>query len=165
MAITKDSGVRGTGSIALAELSEQDQELVASRRQGITKGLSGVDVPLNAPEHDEPHVAPLWIMYGVFAALMMLTVATVAVRMIPALDFGSQINIVIALGLAFVKAALVGMFFMHLWWDSKFNQLILVSTLLFLTIFIGFAIMDTDQYQPIIEPPGAYSAPTEAALQ
>ncbi len=161
MAITKDSGVRGTGAISLAELGDQDQALVAQRRTAITKGLSGVDVPLNAPEHDEPHVAPLWIMYGVFAALMLLTAATVGARYI---DLG-PLNIWVALGLAFIKASLVGMFFMHLYWDSKFNQLILVSTLLFLTIFIGFAIMDTDQYQPIIDPPGDYSAPAEAALQ
>ena len=47
---------------------------------------------------------------------------------------------------------------MHLWWDSKLNQIVLVViSLLLLMLFIGFAIMDSHQYQPILEPPGAYS--------
>ncbi len=159
MAITNDSGVRGTSTISLAELTDEDQQLAASRELGRSHGLRGVDVPLNAPPHDEPHVAPLWIMYATFAALVMLTVATVGARFV---DLG-PLNIWIALGLAFVKAVLVALFFMHLLWDSKLNQLILISTLLFLTIFIGMAIIDSDQYQPIIEPNAAYAGGAEGA--
>ena len=158
MAITKDSGVRTTGSIGLADLPEHDHELVAARRSAIQRGLRGVDVPVNAPPHDEPHVAPLWIMYGVFAALVGLTIVTVAARQV---DLGAA-NIWVALALAFVKAVLVGAFFMHLWWDTKLNQLILVSTLLFLTIFLGITIMDSDQYQPVLDPPGAYAGEARA---
>ena len=151
MAITNDSGVRTTGAFDLTQLGEEDRELAASREQAATKGLRGMDVPLNNPDadHDEPHVAPLWIMYGTFAALLMLTAATVGVRQI---DLGATLNIVVALSLAFIKALLVAFFFMHLFWDSKFNQLMLVSTLLFLTIFIGMAIIDTNQYEPITQP-------------
>ena len=159
MAITKDSGVRTTGARSLTDLTEEDSHLVASREQGVTKGLRGMDVPINAEEHDEPHVAPLWIMYGTFAALIMLTAATVAARHVEISFIDSSANIVVALGLAFIKSILVAMFFMHLWWDTKFNQVILVSTLLFLTIFIGFAVIDTGQYQPIVNPmsSGAYA--------
>ncbi len=152
MAITKDSGVRTTGAIGLADLAEGDHELVASRRSAIQKGLRGVDVPVNQSPHDEPHVAPLWIMYGVFAVLIALTAATVGARYV---DLG-PLNIWVALGLAAIKAVLVAMFFMHLFWDTRFNQVIIISSILFLTIFIGFAIMDTDQYRPILEPPGVY---------
>ena len=153
MAITKDSGVRTTGAFDLAELTDADRELAIARERGVTKGLRGVDVPDNSPPHDEPHVAPLWIMYGVFAALILLTAATVGARMI---DLG-PLNIWIALGLAFIKSVLVALFFMHLFWDSKFNQLVLVASLFFLTIFIGIAIIDTDQYQPILTPNSAYA--------
>ena len=153
MAITKDSGVRTTGGYSLSEITDDDQRLAVARERGVTRGLRGVDVPINAPPHDEPHVAPLWIMYGVFAALLGLTAVTVGARYV---DLG-PLNIWVALGLAFVKALLVAMFFMHLWWDTKFNQLVLVSTLLFLTIFIGIAIMDTDQYQPVLSPQSAYA--------
>jgi len=160
MAITEDSGVRGTASISLAELTEPDRQLTAERTARLARGNAGGDVPVNAPPHDEPHVAPLWSMYGTFAALMVLTVLTVAARYVDAGAF----NIWIALGLAFLKALLVAMFFMHLIWDSKLNQLILVSTLLFLTIFIGIAIIDTDQYQPIVSPADAYVQPGGEAL-
>jgi cytochrome c oxidase subunit 4 len=154
MAITNDSGVRGTSAVSLADMTDEDQQLAASRRQGQTRGLGGMDVPVNAPPHDEPHVAPLWIMYGTFVILIGLTVATVGARFI---DAGS-LNIWIALGLAFLKAILVAMFFMHLWWDTKLNQLILVSTLLFLTIFIGIAIIDSGQYQPLLQSDSAVYA-------
>ena len=62
----------------------------------------------------------------------------------------------IALGLAGVKALLVVFFFMHLWWDSKFNQLVLVTAIVFLVLLISFTIVDSGQYQPTIEPADAY---------
>ncbi|MEM1010605.1 MAG: cytochrome C oxidase subunit IV family protein [Planctomycetota bacterium] len=160
MAITNDSGVRGTAAVSLADITDEDRQLTAERADGLSRGLSGLGAPVSHAEHDEPHVAPLWIMYGTFAALVGLTVLTVGARFV---DFGAQINIMIALGLAFLKAVLVAMFFMHLIWDSKLNQLILVSTLLFLTIFIGVAIIDSDQYQPILDPADAYTTSIEAA--
>ena len=66
-----------------------------------------MDVPINAPPHTGPHVAPLWIMYGVFALLILLTAATVGARQV---NLGA-LNIWIALGLALVKAVLVGAVF------------------------------------------------------
>ena len=155
MAITSDSGVRNTAPRDLSSLTEEDRELVASREQAVTKGLRGMDVPVNSDNHDEPHVAPLWIMYGTFAALILLTAATVAARQVDLSFIDSSANIVVALGLAFIKSVLVAMFFMHLFWDSKFNQLVLISTLFFLTVFIGFAIIDSNEYQPIVNPMAA----------
>ena len=163
MAITKDSGVRSNATIGLADLDSADRNLI-NRRQtafGDIAGTEGMDVPVNAPEHAEPHVAPLWITYGVFALLILLTAATVGARQV---NLGA-LNIWIALGLALVKALLVALFFMHLWWDSKLNQLALVVSLLALTMFIGIAILDSHQYQPILQPPGAYSAIPETSTQ
>lgn len=157
MAITPDSGVRSNAAIDLARLSEEDRALIGRRQTaaGTIPGTAGMDVPLNAPVHGEPHVAPAWIMYVTFAALIALTLATVGARQV---DLG-VFNIWIALGLAVVKSVLVAFFFMHLWWDSKFNQLIVVISLLFLAVFIALAITDTDQYRPVLEPPGAYADP------
>ena len=161
MAITNDSGVRTTGALDLSRLGAEDKQLAASREAAAVKGLRGVDVPDNVGDTDGPaahghdeehHVAPLWIMYGVFAALMGLTAATVFARQIDLTWLDSSANIIVALGLAFIKSLLVALFFMHLWWDTRFNQLVLVSTLLFLTIFIGIVIIDTDQNRPIIKP-------------
>lgn len=155
MAITKDSGVRSNAAIDLAELSPEDRGLISRRRtaEGDLPGAAGVDLPVNAPHHSEPHVAPVWIMYATFAALIILTIATVAARSV---DLGAM-NIWIALGLALIKSVLVAFFFMHLWWDSKFNQLVLVTSLLFLVIFIGFAILDSKEYQPVVQPATPYT--------
>ena len=158
MAITKDSGVRSNATVGLADLDTADRNLIDRRQTafGDIAGTEDMDVPVNAPPHTEPHVAPLWLMYGVFAALIVLTGATVGARAF--MDLGPTLNIVVALGLALVKAILVALFFMHLWWDSKLNQLVLVISLLALTLFIGIAILDSHQYQPILEPPTAYNA-------
>lgn len=155
MAITKDSGVRSNATIDLAELTPEDRELISRRRtaDGSFPGAAGVDLPVNAPHHEEPHVVPLWVMYGTFAALIVLTIATVAAR---GVDLGAA-NIWIALGLALIKSLLVAFFFMHLWWDSKVNQLVLVTSLLLLIIFIGGVIVDSDEYQPVVQPASPYT--------
>ena len=163
MAITKDSGVRSNASIGLADLDKADRNLIDRRQTafGDIAGTEGMDVPVNAPPHTGPHVAPLWLMYGVFALLILLTAATVGARQV---NLGA-LNIWIALGLALVKAVLVALFFMHLWWDSKLNQVVFVISLLLLTLFIGITIIDSNQYQPILHPPGAYSAPAQTQAQ
>ena len=163
MAITKDSGVRSNMSVGLGELDPADRDLIHRTEiaAGEISGTRGMDVPVNFPHNHEPHVPPLWLMYGVFAALMVLTGLTVAARQV---DLGA-LNIWVALGLALIKALLVAFFFMHLWWDSKFNQLVMVVSLVLLVLFIGISILDTDQYRPALEPPGAYKALPEAGMQ
>jgi cytochrome c oxidase subunit 4 len=100
-------------------------------------------------DHGMGHISPIWMLLAVFALLIFFTVLTVAVTYV---DLGPA-NIWIALGVAVVKAALVGLYFMHLRYDSPFNSLILVSAFLFLAIFIGIALMDTGEYQRNIGPP------------
>ena len=58
-----------------------------------------------------------------------------------------DLNIVVAMGVATIKATLVGLYFMHLRWDRPFNAIILVGSLLFLGIFLGFTLLDTGEYQ------------------
>lgn len=105
-------------------------------------------------DHHGPHVVSLWILFGVFAALIALTVLTVAVTYV---DLGDA-NIWIALAVAFVKAVLVGMYFMHLYWDNPFNSIILIVALLFLAVFIGAAMTDSVQYESTKEPPASVRA-------
>ncbi len=100
-------------------------------------------------DHGIGHVSPIWMLLGVFALLIFFTVMTVAVTYI---DLGPA-NIWIALGVAVIKATLVGLYFMHLRYDSPFNSLILVCAFLFLALFIGIALMDTGEYQQNIGPP------------
>lgn len=93
------------------------------------------------------HIVPLPVLVGVFVALLVLTVVTVAVTMI---DLGS-LNIWIAMGIATVKGALVVLYFMHLRYDSPFNSLIFLTAIVFLFLFLGIVIMDSIEYQPAID--------------
>jgi len=88
-------------------------------------------------EH-KAHVLPYRIYIGVWAGLLVLTVLTVAVSYS---DFGI-LNIVIAMGVATVKASLVTLFFMHLKYDEKFNQILFAGTMIFFTIFIVLTLAD-----------------------
>ncbi len=99
--------------------------------------------------HGIGHITPVSLLVGIFALLIFFTVLTVAVTYV---DLGPA-NIWIALGVAVVKGALVGLYFMHLRYDSPFNGLILVTAFLFLAVFIGISLMDTGEYQRNIPPP------------
>jgi cytochrome c oxidase subunit IV len=87
------------------------------------------------------HIATQRFYWGIFAALICLTVATVKVSYY---DFGSA-NIVIALLIATMKASLVAAFFMHLRHDKLFNTLAFLGAFLFLGIFILLTYDDLGQ--------------------
>ena len=57
----------------------------------------------------------------------------------------------LAMMIATVKAFLVCAFFMHMWWDKGFNVLAFLSSLLFVALFIGMTLTDTDHYQSTID--------------
>jgi cytochrome c oxidase subunit 4 len=106
------------------------------------------------------HVVSARLLLGVFAALVVLTVLTVTVT---SLDLGSTGNLVVAMAVATLKAALVVAFFMHLLWDKKFNLLVFLSSLLFLVLFLGVTMMDRAEYQPFIDQLEAATAAKAAA--
>ena len=96
------------------------------------------------------HVVPLWLLSVIFAILMALTLLTVVVTW---KDFGYQTNFTIAIAIAIVKGALVGLYFMHLRWDSPVNTLAFCIALLFVGLFIWVGVLDTGQYQRNYDPP------------
>lgn len=88
------------------------------------------------------HHPPARLYAGVLAALLFLTVVTVAASRV---DFGtSSINVVIALGIATCKASLVILYFMHLRYDKPMNSLILLTGVLFLGVLLAFCLIDID---------------------
>ncbi|WP_437830474.1 cytochrome C oxidase subunit IV family protein [Sorangium sp. So ce1153] len=87
-----------------------------------------------------PHVLPLKVYIATWLALLVLTVVTVGASYI---DLGAA-NLAIAILIATVKAGVVALIFMHLKWDHKFHLLIFASSLIFLAIFIGFTMFDTN---------------------
>ena len=84
------------------------------------------------------HVVPLWLLAAVFGSLLVLTGLTVAVAHV---DLGN-LNLYLALAIATLKASLVVLFFMHLFWDRPFNAMIFVGCLLFVSLFIGITLTD-----------------------
>ena len=86
--------------------------------------------------HD--HVTPLSVYFGIFGALMALTAITVAVAWV---DLGS-LNILVALGVAVVKATLVVLYFMHLKYSSKLTWVVMGSGLFWLFMLLTVIMAD-----------------------
>lgn len=104
---------------------------------------------LKDEHHDAiAHVTPVRLLIGVWGALMVLTVVTVAVTRV---DLGASTNLVIAMAIATVKAGLVVTYFMHLRWDRPFHTLIFVGSLLFVSLFISMTLLDKSEYEHDID--------------
>jgi cytochrome c oxidase subunit 4 len=95
------------------------------------------------------HVVPLRVLTAVWVALLILTGLTTAVSYV---DWG-RANLLVAMTIATAKATLVVLFFMHLKYDHKFNALVLLTALLFITLFIALTLIDSSvlQYRVITE--------------
>src|SRR4051812_45380604 len=95
--------------------------------------------------HGISHVATVKVLLATGGTLLLLTILTVAATRI---DFGANINLAIAMVIAVTKATLVILFFMHLRYDKLFHSVIFVSAILAASLFVGFTLMDSSQYQP-----------------
>jgi cytochrome c oxidase subunit IV len=87
-------------------------------------------------EHVEHHL-PKTLYFMIFGALMVLTAMTVGLAFV---NLG-QLNIVVALTVAVVKASLVVMFFMHLKYESHLMKVVLGAGIFWLVLLLGI-IMD-----------------------
>src|ERR1051326_5009467 len=94
--------------------------------------------------HGISHVASVRVSVGTGGSLLLLTLVTVLATKI---DFGANINLGIAMAIAVLKATLVVLFFMHLKYDRLFHTVVFVSAFLAASLFVGFTLMDTSQYQ------------------
>ena len=98
--------------------------------------------------HDESfhvHITPFWVYMVVFGALMVCTVLTVLAAQVPLEFLGEQkriVGLILAMAIALVKATLVALIFMHLWFDNKFYTLLFILSLIFLAVFIVFCMFD-----------------------
>jgi len=96
-------------------------------------------------EHGIAHVATIKTLVATGGTLLVLTLVTV---MATKIDFGANINLAIAMVIAVTKATLVVLFFMHLRYDRLFHTVVFVSALCAGSLFVGFTLMDSSQYQP-----------------
>jgi cytochrome c oxidase subunit 4 len=98
------------------------------------------------------HPVSTKLLFGVFFGLIALTILTVATSALgSAFGMPAAFAFPLAMVIATMKAFLVCAFFMHMYWDKSFNVLAFLSSLLFVTLFIGMTMMDTGENQPTIE--------------
>jgi cytochrome c oxidase subunit 4 len=74
----------------------------------------------------------------VFGILMALTLVTTWVG---TMDLG-RLNVVVALAIAVIKASLVVLFFMHIYWSTKLNRLVIVSGVAWLGLMLWLTLTD-----------------------
>ncbi len=86
------------------------------------------------------HISSDKLLLSVAAALFVLTVATVLVHY---LALPHPWSIIVAMLVAVLKAGLVALFFMNLYWDKRFNLMMLVASFVFLALLVGFTMLDT----------------------
>ena len=84
------------------------------------------------------HVVPPRVYFGVFTALIVLTATTTAVSFV---DLGPW-NTVVALAIAFLKATLVVLFFMHVKYSPRLTQVVIAGGLFWLAILIALTLSD-----------------------
>ena len=94
------------------------------------------------------HVVPVKVLVAVWAALVVLTVVTVAATWV---DLGG-LNLWLAMAIATLKASLVLLYFMHMRYDAPFNAVVFIAALLFVMLFVSFALIDTHAYEPDLIP-------------
>jgi cytochrome c oxidase subunit 4 len=94
--------------------------------------------------HGLSHVATIKVLVATGGTLLVLTLVTVLATKI---DFGANINLAIAMAIAVIKATLDILFFMHLRYDRLFHSVVFVAAFLAAALFVGFTLMDTNQYQ------------------
>ena len=86
----------------------------------------------------EHHVIPVRVYFAIFLALMVLTAVTVIVAFI---DLGAMSDVV-AMAIAFTKATLVILYFMHVRYSEGLVGLSVVAGIAFLAIFVFFTMSD-----------------------
>jgi cytochrome c oxidase subunit 4 len=89
-------------------------------------------------EHSTHQPAPLSLYLATFGMLMFLTIVTILAGF---QNFGMW-STPIALGIAGVKAALVVGIFMHGYSSSPLTWIIILASMFFLTIMLGFMLSD-----------------------
>lgn len=94
------------------------------------------------------HISTDKTLLGVMGGLLVLTILTVGVHY---LHLPDPWSIIIAMGIATAKATLVALFFMNLYWDKRFNSMLLLTAFAFFTLLVSFTLLDT-LFRPEIHP-------------
>jgi cytochrome c oxidase subunit 4 len=94
------------------------------------------------------HIVSPKTYFAIFVALMVGTTVTVWAAF---QNFG-KLNIVIALGIATIKATLVVLYFMHARYSSRRTQLVIVCSVFWLAIMLALTLADYDTRSHELQP-------------
>jgi len=89
-------------------------------------------------DHTEHHVVPKKIYFAVFFALIVLTWVTTLVSRV---DLGKW-NIFVALAIAIIKASIVALFFMHVWYSTRLTKMIVMCAVFWLILLLFITMTD-----------------------
>ena len=95
---------------------------------------------MSAHNH-EHHVSSAGQLWAVGTALLILTILTVVFGKFVAIP--PPFDIITAMSIALVKAFLVAAFFMNLYWDVKFNAMLLIMAVCFFLLMVIITLLDT----------------------
>ncbi|MGD8427304.1 MAG: cytochrome C oxidase subunit IV family protein [Balneolaceae bacterium] len=94
------------------------------------------------------HISSDKTLLSVAGALFILTLLTAGVHF---MHLPEPWSIFAAMAIAILKGSLVALFFMGLYWDKKFNSMLLVASLAFFGLLVGYTLLDT-LFRPVITP-------------
>jgi len=97
---------------------------------------SNAEAPIDHGSAD--HIVSVKSYVAVFVVLLVMTATTTAVAFV---DLGPW-NTVVALAIAFFKATLVALIFMHLRWSSRLTRIVVLGGLFWLAILLGLTLSD-----------------------
>src|SRR3954452_19309860 len=85
------------------------------------------------------HIVPVKIYVTIFLALLLGTALTVMAAFV---DFPWQLNTIVALTIATIKATLVVLFFMHARYSTRLVWVIVAAALFWMAILFAFTFAD-----------------------
>ena len=86
-----------------------------------------------------PHVVSIKLYAAIFAALLLLTLSTTGMAFV---DLGGDLNAVVAVAIAIVKALLVILFFMHVRYSSRLTWVFVGAGFFWLLILLTLTMTD-----------------------
>lgn len=111
---------------------------MSGHASGTWKRLGDGSLPTEEQDEGLGHIVPLSVYNSVFASLLLFTALTVWA----ATQHFGILNLVVALTIATVKAALVTLYFMHLNWESRTYWIIVIYPLFIFALIVGGTLGD-----------------------
>ena len=106
------------------------------------------------------HITPLPTYFAIYGILLVLTIVTVGVSY---LGLPNLPALLLAMSIALVKATLVGAWFMHLKYDTKFNIFLFLAAFWFGGSFFLFTFIDLTSRGDILKIQNVHELRAESA--